>query len=152
MAVECRNCGEPVHAQRVALGYDYCLKQACQARCLQRVRMAAVGVNKAADYFAKAEELLPPPGPAVTATPDDAPASASVRPGAPRKARAKSTLDRLREREAELDAALDGAYQRFCRAEITGAELDRQRAQLIKTFNALVLAENIRYRGRLRKQ
>jgi hypothetical protein len=158
MAVKCRNCGDTVDPRRVALGYDYCLKEECQARCVQRVRLAAVGVNKAADFFAKAEELLPPPGPPVTATPDDSPDAddaspdaASPRPPAFRKQRVPSTLDRLRQREVELDAALAAAYQRFCRGEITGAELERERARLIRGFNQLVRAENTRYRGMLRK-
>jgi hypothetical protein len=151
MRVQCRNCGEPVAAERVALGYDYCLKDECQARCIQRVRLAAVGVNKAAEFYAKAEELLPPASPPVTATPDDAPERAARRPSESPKRRVKSTLDRLREREVELDAALEATYERFCRAEITGAELERERERLIRAFNQLVLAENIRYRSMLRR-
>jgi hypothetical protein len=58
--LECRNCGDVVDPRRVELGYDYCLKEECQQRCLKRVELAAVGVNKAADYYMKAEEVLPP--------------------------------------------------------------------------------------------
>jgi hypothetical protein len=52
-----------VDPRRAELGYDYCLKEECQQRCLQRVELAAVGVNKAADYYMRADEVLPPPGP-----------------------------------------------------------------------------------------
>ena len=62
--MQCRNCGDVVDPRRVELGYDYCLKEECQQRCLKRVQLAAVGVNKAADYYMKAEEVLPPRPPA----------------------------------------------------------------------------------------
>jgi len=57
-----------VDPRRVELGYDYCMKEVCQQRCIERVQLAAVGVNKAADYYMKAEEVLPPrpPGPGET--------------------------------------------------------------------------------------
>ena len=56
----CRNCGDPVDPQRVDLGFDYCLKEECQRRCLRPVQLASVGVNKAADYIMKAEEVVRP--------------------------------------------------------------------------------------------
>ena len=62
--MQCRNCGDVVDPRRVELGYDYCLKEECQQICLKRVQLAAVGVNKAADYYMKAEEVLPPRAPA----------------------------------------------------------------------------------------
>jgi hypothetical protein len=141
------------------LGYDYCLKEECQRRHMKRVRLAAIGVNKAADYYTKAEELLPPPGPSSTGSPpepDDAepddPEPVATRLREPVKTRAvKSTLEKLREREAELEVALDASYQRFCRAEITATEMDRERSELIRTFNQVVKGENIRYRSMLRK-
>ena len=60
LRLQCRNCGDVVDPQRVELGYDYCLKQECQQRCMKRVRLAAIGVNKAADYYARAEEMSVP--------------------------------------------------------------------------------------------
>jgi hypothetical protein len=152
--LNCRNCGDPLDARRVELGYDYCLKEECQRRHMKRVRLAAIGVNKAADYYTKAEELLPPLGPSSTgppAEPDD-PEPVAPRQREPVKPTAvKSTLEKLREREAALDAALEASYQRFCRAEITAAEMDRERNELIRAFNEIVKAENIRYRSMLRK-
>ena len=65
--MQCRNCGDLVDPRRVELGYDYCLKEECQQRCLERVHLAAIGVNKAADYYMKADEVLPPRPPAAAA-------------------------------------------------------------------------------------
>ena len=162
------------------MGYDYCLKEECQQRCLQRVELAAVGVNKAADYYMRADEVLPPPGPAGPRTPGepiggDEPgrASPATRPQAPGEpggdepglpasrppkprptrlapARAKSTLERLRDQEAKLDEALDRSYQRFRLGEITAREMDLERDRLVEAFNRQVRSENIRYRSFLR--
>jgi hypothetical protein len=136
----------------VELGYDYCLKPECQQRCMKKVMLAAVAVNKAADYYTKADEVVSPvAAPAVAAIEaDDVATRPSHRraPATPR--RVKSTLERLREEEAGLDVELDRCYQRFCRGEITATELDRQRARLIGAFNQLVKSENIRYRSLLR--
>jgi hypothetical protein len=153
--LNCRNCGDPVDPRRVELGYDYCLKDECQQRCLQRVRLAAVGVNKAADYYTTAEEVLPPSGPPLhepLSEPDDDPPATSSRRH-PRTARAvsKSTLTKLREREQALDAALEANYQRFRAGELTATEMDAKRRALIGDFNRMVRGENIRYRGMLRK-
>ena len=148
------------------LGYDYCLKEECQQRCLQRVELAAVGVNKAADYYTRADEVLPPPPPppepSASATPlsttpidGDEPDRNHVRkprPGRRSLGRAKTTLQRLREQEAELNEALDLVYQRFGRGEITAREMDGQRDRLIEAFNRQVMSENIRYRSFLRRE
>jgi hypothetical protein len=158
--VECRNCGEPVDPRRVELGYDYCLKEECQRRYMKRVLVAAVGVNKAADYYTKAEEVLPPPGPASTGPSPEDPEDHREGPRALRRAprsrvKAKpttSTLAKLRAKEAELDAALETSYQRFCAGEITAREMDRERDALIRAFNQVVKSENIRYRGMLRRR
>jgi hypothetical protein len=153
--VTCTNCGDVLDPQRAGLGYDYCLKDECQERCIQRVRLAAIGVNKAADYYARAEELLSPP--LVTSgrssdAPDEvepAPApSHHPEPEGPRKL--KSTLERLRELEAALDAALEATYQRFCQGEMTAVEMNRRRDEMIARFNRVVTGQNIRYRGMLR--
>jgi hypothetical protein len=158
--LKCRNCGDLVDPRRVQLGYDYCLKEECQQRCLQRVELAAVGVNKAADYYMRADEVLPPPQPgaeplsAAGPLDLDEPSREALRrphrPDRPAK-RPKTTLDRLRELEAELDAAMDRAYQRFGGGEITARELDGERQRLIEAFNGQVMSENIRYRSFLRR-
>jgi hypothetical protein len=153
--LQCRNCGDLVDPRRVELGYDYCLKEECQQRCLNRVLLAAVGVNKAADYYYKADEVVPPRGPTTTTTSIDDDEIAPSRTRTPRPAnknrkRPKTTMERLREHEVELDKALDRSYDRFCRGEITTKEMDRERDQLIGSFNQLVMGENIRYRSMLR--
>lgn len=167
--LQCRNCGDVVDPRRAELGYDYCLKEECQQRCLQRVHLAAVGVNKAADYYMKAEEVLPPrppattragasPGAAMEASMDttmDAEAPAPIRPPAPQSSarkedRPKTTLERLREQERALDAALDRSYERFRSGEITATEMHGERDRLVEAFNRQVLRENIRYRSMLR--
>jgi hypothetical protein len=151
--VQCRNCGGPVEAARVELGYDYCLEPECQQRCVKRVQLAAVAVNKAADYYTRAEEVLPAHAP-LTPTPASSDVDSDSDGPPPRRLsrtrvapRPKSTLERLREQEVELDAALERSYQRFCRGEITAKELDRERDQLIRVFDERVMAENIRYRS-----
>ena len=177
--MQCRNCGDVVDPRRVELGYDYCLKDECVQICLKRVQLAAVGVNKAADYYMKAEEVLPPRPPAAEAgqvaepeagNPDERyelaepgqpvqprePAHPGpVRGTVPRAAaktpkRLKTTLERLRDLEAALDSALDLSYERFRRGEITATELHRDRDRLVEAFNRVVMRENIRYRSMLR--
>jgi len=152
--VKCTNCGDPVDPRRVELGYDYCLKEECQQRRMKRVLLASVAVNKAADFYARAEELLPPRGPSPgrsSTTPEDPPTPPISRPKAPAPVRAKSTMVRLREKESALDAALEASYERFCRGEITAKEMDRERNDLVSAFNEIVKRENIRYRGMMRK-
>jgi hypothetical protein len=153
----CRNCGDPIDPRRVALGYDYCLKAACQARCLKPVVLAAVGVNKAADYYMKAEEVVPPPPPTIvlSSDDDDGPPTGRAgrrRPPAPSApaTRVKTTREQLVDASGALDAALKREYDRFCRGEITARELDRERDRLTSAFNRRVMAENIRYRSLLR--
>ena len=177
--LQCRNCGDVVDPRRVELGYDYCLKEECQQICLKRVQLAAVGVNKAADYYMKAEEVLPPRPPAPEADEVAEPEAGDlderqepaepgqpgqpgppgqpglVRPSVPQPAakapkRLKTTLERLRELEVALDAALDLSYDRFRRGEITATELHRDRDRLVEAFNRVVMRENIRYRSMLR--
>jgi hypothetical protein len=155
--VECRNCGGPLDPQRVELGYDYCLADECQRTCLKPVLLAAVGVNKAAEHYARAEDILPPPSAPTVSTGDvdeeafaePAPAPRATRPAPPR--RVKSTFERLREKELELDDALREGYARFCRGDWTAREMDREHDRLLREFNQLVKQENIRYRSMLRK-
>jgi hypothetical protein len=172
LGLKCRNCGDVVDPRRVELGYDYCLREECQQRCLQRVELAAVGVNKAADYYMRADEVLPPPPPPTRETEPPASATSASAPpastapidvdqparhqvrkprGAGEPRRVKTTLQRLGEQEAELDEALDRVYQRFCGGEITAREMDGQRHRLIEAFNRQVMSENIRYRSFLRR-
>jgi hypothetical protein len=150
----CRNCGDAVDPRRVELGYDYCLKEECQQRCVRRVELAAVGVNKAADYYQRADEVVPP-RPAVSGAggPDDSPPpdTAARRPSPP-TARQQTTLERLRQRELELDGALEGSYARFRQGDITAREMDVERDRLIEAFNQQVMSENIRYRSMLRRR
>ena len=153
--MQCRNCGDAVDPQRVELGYDYCLKPECQARCVKRVLLASVGVNKAADHYAAAEDLLPPPTPVAGAVPDDGDddyegdvAPRPRRTAAPRPR--PSTLDRLQALGRELDAAIARDYDRFCRGEITAAEMHAERQRMIRAYNGVVRAENIRYHSLLR--
>jgi hypothetical protein len=160
--LQCRNCGDLVDPRRVELGYDYCLTEECQQRCLKRVLLAAVGVNKAADYYSKADEVVPPrrsttTKPTTTTLSIDADELPQVRqriarPANKERKRPKSTLERLREQEVELDEALDRSYQRFGRGEITARELDRERDQLVRSFNQRVMSENVRYRSMLRRR
>jgi hypothetical protein len=156
--VDCRNCGEPVDPQRVELGYDYCLQDECQQKCMKRVLLASVGVNKAADHYLRAEEILPPPTAPTRVSHDDGddepPAAGVSRPTRsrpPAQRRVKSTVETLREREAELDDALRLGYERFCRGEITAREMDLEHDRLVRAFNQVVRQQNIRYRSLLRR-
>jgi hypothetical protein len=138
----------------VELGYDYCLKEECQQQCLQPVRLAAVGVNKAADYYYRADEVLPPPPPTTAPAGEDDIAevdSNRPRPASGREPRPKTTLERLQEQQAALDRALAQSYERFGRGEITATEMDDERNRLIEAFNRQVKSENIRYRSMLRR-
>ena len=154
--LQCRNCGSPLDPRRVELGYDYCLKEECQQRCVKRVRLAALGVNKAADYYVRADEVLPPPAPAPVPTgtdENDDDLGTVERPGAGRpEKRPLTTLERLRQREVELDRALGESYEQFRRSEITAREMEAEQRRLVAEFNQLVMAENIRYRSLLRRR
>jgi hypothetical protein len=154
--VRCRSCGDPVDPRRVELGYDYCTRGECQLRCVEHVELASIGINKAADYYVRADDVLPPPRPerGLPLVVDDEPALPS-RPAranaADKKRTPATTLERLRRVETELEAALDRCYERFAAGELTAKELDRERDRLTRTFNSRVMAENIRYRSLLRK-
>ncbi len=133
---------------------------------MKRVRLAALGVNKAADYYVRADEVMPPPAPApVPPGPDEGdepggdgdgaspgPRAATSEQGHSSEKRPRSTLQRLREREAELDEALGRSYERFRRNEITAREMEAEQRRLVAEFNQLVMSENIRYRSLLRRR
>jgi hypothetical protein len=153
--LQCRNCGDVVDPRRVELGYDYCRKEECQRQCLQRVRLAAVGVNKAADYYQRADEVLPPAPPRVVPPPDQDGAGADSRASRPARrtdGRPLSTLERLRAQEKALDDALARSYERFRHGEITASEMNHERDHLIESFNGQVRGENIRYRSLVRRR
>jgi hypothetical protein len=150
--LQCKSCGDPVDPRRVELGYDYCLKEDCQQQCLKPVELAALGVNKAADYYVRADEVLPARPLATTLVEPDEPERLVRRPSTVRPERPMTTLDRLRQHEVELDRALEHRYERFRHGEITARELDLERDQLIGAFNRQVRAENIRYRSLLRRR
>jgi hypothetical protein len=152
--VECRNCGEIVDPRRVELGYDYCTRAECQERLVERVELASVSVNKAADQYVRAEEVVPKgPRPRWGIDKEDEEDGAAARPRRPvQRHRARlSTGQRLRRASDELDAVLTRVYERFCRSEITHAEMRSEQKALIQAFNDRVRSENIRYRSFLRK-
>jgi hypothetical protein len=162
--LKCKHCGGPLDPDRAELGYDYCLDPECQERCLERVRLASIGVNKAADYYTTADELLPPrlPAPGPHAMEGDEADEAGASETGPARSRApgssgmpekgpRSTIEKLRRAEADLDRRLDVCFERFYRGEITAVEMDRERSRLTAAFNRLVRGENIRYRSMLRR-
>lgn len=152
--MNCRNCGDPVDPRRVDLGYDYCTTEECQRVCVDRVRMARVTVNKAADQFERVERVAVPIPSASGYSADEraetAPAAARAAK-APAKHRIPSALERLQAAAADLDGQLRRSDERFCAGEITAREMKREQNAAIGAFNSLVRAENIRYRGLLRK-
>ncbi len=156
--MSCRICGDPVDPDRVELGYDYCMKDECQARGLQPIEMARVGVNKAADQFVRADEVRPADGRArhrwsYVADDDASAVAAPRRPQlAPTKRRRLGAAERLRQAEVRLDTALASSFERFTRGVITARELNVERNKLIRAFNGLVRSENIRYRSMLRRE
>jgi hypothetical protein len=156
--VQCRNCGDVIEPERSELGYDYCMKDECQKRCMRRIEMATVAVNKAADQFVRADEVRPQESrlnysSSTEGETDGDPPNASARPrSAVLREPAESGLDRLRRAEARLDVALAKSYDRFSRGAITAREMNVERNKLIRAFNGLVRAENIRYRAMLRQE
>jgi hypothetical protein len=151
----CRSCGEVVDPRRIELGYDYCTRPKCQEQFVKGVELARVTVNKAADQYVRAEEVVPS-GPRPRWGIDDEDQASAVRQrGAvqepPPIRRRLSTEKRLRLAADKLDAALLQVYERFCRSEITWAEMRSGQNALIHAFNDRVRSENIRYRNFLRK-
>jgi hypothetical protein len=51
----CTICGDELHPER-AEKYDYCTKRSCGERAAKALRIASVGVNKAADQFVVLDE------------------------------------------------------------------------------------------------
>ena len=153
--MKCKNCGEPVDPRRVELGYEYCTRAECQERCLERVELAAVAVNKASDQYVRADEVVPERPPArwgIDPEPadDEAPGRCRLREAPPVRRRS-STTKKLERAAARLDAELARLYERFCKGELTAAEMRSRQNERIRAFNALVRRENIRYRSFLRK-
>jgi hypothetical protein len=154
--VKCSNCGEEVDPRRVELGYDYCTRRECQERLMKRVELARVTVNKAADQYVRAEEVVPSgPGPR-WGIDEEEEEDGAVRPDRrvqePPPVRRPSTEKKLQHASQKLDAALMQVYERFCRSEITYAEMRTAQNSLIQAFNDRVRSENIRYRSFLRKR
>jgi hypothetical protein len=153
--VKCRNCGDVVDPRRVDLGYDYCTRPECQERLVERVELASVSVNKAADQYVRAEDVVPT-GPRLRwgidkEDDDDETPSRPSRPVRKPSPPRPSTETRLRRASDELDAALLRVYESFCRSEITHSEMRSEQNALIRAFNDGVRSENIRYRSLLRK-
>jgi hypothetical protein len=151
--MKCKNCGDEVDPRRVELGYGYCTRPECQERFVERVELASVTVNKAADQYVRAEEVVPS-GPRPRWGIDEEEeglARRRPRPAPERPAQRPSTEQTLRFASEKLDAALMTIYERFCRSEITHAEMRSEQNDLIRAFNDLVRSENIRYRSFLRK-
>ncbi|MFL6242173.1 MAG: hypothetical protein ACJ73V_04010 [Acidimicrobiia bacterium] len=155
--MKCRNCGDEVDPRRVELGYDYCTRPECQERFMKRVELARVTVNKAADQYVRAEEVVPSgPRPRWGIDEEDEEEDGADRPDRrvqePAPVRRLSTEKRLQLASRKLDAALMQVYERFCRSEITYAEMRTEQNALIQAFNDRVRSENIRYRSFLRKR
>lgn len=154
-AVRCRNCGAVVDRRRVELGYDYCTRDECQARCVKRVQLARVAVNKAADQIVRSDEVLPT-GEIARSSVDAEPPPAPDRPRRTVSRKSDrlppSTLDRLQAAERGLDGALRDVYSRFVANELTAGEMHKEQNKLIKAYNRLVMNADIRYRSMLRHQ
>jgi hypothetical protein len=156
--VKCRNCGDEVDPRRVELGYDYCTRRECQERLMKRVELARVTVNKAADQYVRAEEVVPS-GPRPRWGIDEEEEEeegGAVRPDRRVQesppVRRLSTEKKLQHAAQKLDSALMQVYERFCRSDITYAEMRTEQNSLIQAFNERVRSENIRYRRFLRKR
>jgi len=54
--VKCVECGGQFPEERAELGYDYCTREACQAKRHRGVKIVAVGVNKSSDVLMVADE------------------------------------------------------------------------------------------------
>lgn len=154
--MKCKNCGEEVDPRRVELGYDYCTRRECQHRLVNRVELARVTVNKAADQYVRADEVVPDVPDVrwgIDEEEDEESAGGPTHraPEPPLPKPRMSTTRRLEVAADKLDAALMRVYERFCQSEITAAEMRTEQNALIRAFNDRVRGENIRYRSFLRK-
>jgi hypothetical protein len=154
--VRCRSCGEELDPRRAELGYDYCMRRECQDRMMKRVELARVAVNKAADQYVRAEDVIPKgPRPRWGIDEEEEGEEETERSPRPRQepipGPRPSTEQTLRRASEQLDAALMDVYERFCRSEVTAAEMRSEQNALIRAFNDRVRRENIRYRRFLRK-
>jgi hypothetical protein len=55
IVARCITCGTPLHPER-AEKYDYCTRPECRAKNARGLKIAAVGVNKAADQYIVLDE------------------------------------------------------------------------------------------------
>jgi len=152
--VKCKNCGEEVDPRRVELGYDYCTRPECQELFVRGVELARVTVNKAADQYLRAEDVVPSSRRPRWGIDEEDEGAGRPRSRAPKPppVRRLTTEKKLQRASEKLDAALMDVYERFCRSEITHAEMRSEQNALIRAYNDLVRSENIRYRSFLRKR
>ena len=116
--MKCTNCGEEVDPRRVELGYDYCTRPECQERSVKRVELARVTVNKAADQYVRAEEVVPSgPRPkwGIDEEDDEAPRP-ERRVQEPPPARRLSTEKKLHLASQKLDRSEERRVGKECRS------------------------------------
>ena len=123
---------------------------------MKRVELARVTVNKAADQYVRAEEVVPSGPRPRWGIDEEEEEDGAVRSGRrveePPPVRRLSTEKKLQRASEKLDAALMQVYERFCRSEITHGEMRAEQTALIRAFNDRVRSENIRYRSFVRKR
>jgi hypothetical protein len=136
--LQCRNCGAELDDERIALGYDYCIRAECVDACFEPLDVVAVAVNKASDQYVLKRDLgWADPAPRREVRDEGGwlnGLSGPTRREPPKSAGPRSGAARVADLEARLEADL-------------AREGDPvRRAKLVNDFNARLRRLDIRYR------
>jgi hypothetical protein len=133
--LQCRNCGARLTAERAELGYDYCTREECVDACFEPLDVIAVAVNKASDQYVLKRDLEWSERRAHQPVANEGGWLPGIRRKAePNRPARPTTVSRIAELEAQLDA------------DLAREDDPVARAKLVNDFNARLRRLNIRYR------
>jgi hypothetical protein len=124
--VTCQNELDPERAEK----YDYCTRPACQAENARGLTMIAVGVNKASDQFAIANDKVKDEMAAGRYQDARRRTFAGHGGSPPRPPRARQTSDRAAKHASEVtESWTDAQLERALSMHFTGRKSDREIAE-----------------------
>ena len=133
--MQCRHCDAALSAERAESGYDYCTREECVEACFEPLDVIAVAVNKASDQYVLKRDLeWSEPRAREPIANEGGWLSGVGRQAQPKRPAQPTTVSRIAELEAQLDA------------DLAREDDPIARAKLVNDFNARLRRLNIRYR------